>query len=172
MAIKNGGYAKTKEVYSNLDPRIRLGVQIVGFGLAVYLIFKLIKKQKDMKIDKPFENEAQATANDLATLNKNPYTKQSISDSQAKAYANKIWTCMEGKGTYENELIGVFYHLKNTADFLAVEKAYDVRTIHSKTYFVDDFRGNMVAGITSELDVTEIKKINSILSKKGIKRTV
>jgi hypothetical protein len=166
------GFDKAREVYTNLDPRLRLGVQVVGFGLAIYIIYKLAKKQQELSKDKPFTSEAQATANDLEVLNKNPYTRQSISESQAKAYANKIWTCMEGKGTYEDELIGVFYHLKNTADFLAVEKAYGIRTIHSKTYFVDDFRGNMVAGLVSELSVDEIKRINTILSKKNIKRRV
>jgi hypothetical protein len=166
------GFDKAREIYRNLDPRLRLGVQVAGFGLAVYIIYKLVKKQQEIKVDKPFTNEAQATANDLEALNKNPYTRQKISDAQAKAFANKIWTCMEGKGTYENELISVFYHLKNDADFLAVEKAYGVRTIHSKTYFVDDFRGNMIAGIVSELSVDEIKRINTILSKKGIKRRV
>ena len=117
-------------------------------------------------------NEAQSTANDLEALNKNPYTRQKISDSQAKAYANKIFTCMNGKGTYEYELVGVFYHLFNDADFLAVEKAFGTRTIYSKTYFVDDFRGNMVSAIADELDVDYIKKINSILAKKNIRRRV
>lgn len=172
MATQQGGFAKAREVYINLDPRIRLGVQIVGFGLAVYLIYKAVKGAKQVKQDKPNRSEAQATANDLESLNKNPYTRQKISDSQAHAYANKIWTCMEGKGTYESELVGVFYHLKNDADFLAVEKAYGTRTIHSKTYFVPDFRGNMLSAIADELDVSYIKKINSILAKKGIRRRV
>jgi|688.fasta_scaffold1009269_1 hypothetical protein len=172
MATKPTGFGKAREVYTNLDPRVRLGVQLVGFGLTVYIIYRLIKAQKQSKVDKPFSSEAQATANDLETLNKNPYTRQKISDSQAKAYANKIWTCMNGKGTYEYELIGVFYHLYNDADFLAVEKAYGVRTVYSKTYFVDDFRGNMTSAIADELDVDYIKKINSILSKKKIKRRV
>ena len=172
MATQPSGFDKTREVYKNLDPRIRFGVQVVGFGLAVYIIYRLITKQKERVSDKPNRTEAQNTANDLEELNKNPYTRQKISNSQASAFANKIWTCMEGKGTYENELVGVFYNLKNDADFLAVEKAYGTRTIHSKTYFVDDFRGNMVSAIADELGVDYIKKINSILAKKGIRRRV
>ena len=172
MATQQGGFGKAREVYTNLDPRVRLGVQVVGFGLAVYIIYRLVKAQKQAKIDKPLTNEAQSTANDLEALNKNPYTRQKISDSQAKAYANKIFTCMNGKGTYEYELVGVFYHLFNDADFLAVEKAFGTRTIYSKTYFVDDFRGNMVSAIADELDVEYIKKINSILAKKNIRRRV
>lgn len=172
MATQQGGFEKAREVYTNLDPRIRFGVQVVGFGLAVYIIYRLVKAQKQMVNDKPNTNANQSTANELEQLNKNPYTRQKISDSQAQHYANKIWTCMEGKGTYEDELVGVFYHLTNDADFLAVEKAYGTRTIHSKTYFVDDFRGNMVSAIADELGVDYIKKINSILAKKGIRRRV
>jgi hypothetical protein len=170
--MAQGSYQKIKEVYGNLDPRIRLLVQITGLVVGIYVIVKVVKKSKQVTQDKPFTSEAQATARDLETLNKNPYTRQKISDSQAMAYANKIWACMEGAGTYENELVGVFYHLNNTADFLAVEKAYGIRTIHSKVYFVDDFRGNMTAGITSEVNVDDIKRINTILAKKGIKRSV
>lgn len=171
MATQSG-FEKAREVYKNLDPRFRFGVQLVGFSLGVYIIYKLVKKQQQNVIDKPFTTETQATANDLEVLNKNPYTRQKISDSQAKAFANKIWTCMEGMGTYENELVGVFYNLKNDADFLAVEKAYGVRTIHSKVYFVPDFRGNMTSALTDELTIDYIKKINTILSKKGIRRRV
>lgn len=169
---KQGGFDKAREVYRNLDPRVRFGVQLVAFGVGVYIVWKLIKAQKQASLDKPFTSEQSTTATELEMLNKNPYTRQKITDSQAKAYANKIWTCMEGKGTYEDELVGVFYHLSNDADFLALSKAYGIRTIHSKTYFVDDFRGNMVSAIADELDVSYIKKINSILSKKGIKHRV
>jgi dethiobiotin synthetase len=172
MAIQPSGFDKTKEVYKNLDPRVRLGVQVVGFGLAVYIIYRLIKKQKQMVVDKPFSTEAQATANDLEELNKNPYTRQKISNSQASAFANKIYSCMKGLGTYEYEMIGVFYHLKNDADFLAVEKAFGIRTIPSGTFLVGDFRGNMTSCIADELSVDYIKKINTILSKKGIRRRV
>jgi hypothetical protein len=160
------------QVYSNLDPRIRLGVQLVGFAVGIYIVFRLIKGGSQKLEDKPFSSENQETANELQVLNQNPSTKQSISNSQAMSYANKIWSCMEGKGTYEDELVGVFYHLKNTADFLAVEKAYGTRTIHSKTYFVEDFRGTMLSAITDELGVEYIAKINKILAAKGIKRRV
>jgi hypothetical protein len=167
--MAQGSYQKVKEVYGNLDPRIRLLVQITGLVVGIYVVLKVIKKSKQVTQDKPFTSEAQATARDLEALNKNPYTRQKISDSQAKAYANKIYTCMNGNGTYENELIGVFYHLFNTADFLAVEKAYGIRTLYSSW---SAFRGNMTSAIVSEMSIEEIKKINSILAKKGIKRSV
>lgn len=167
--------AKSKnlgDVYVNLDPRVRLGLQIIALGVTAYLVVRLFKGGKQFISDKPFNTEAQETANELQILNQNPSTKQTISNSQAMAFANKIWSCMNGKGTYEEELIGVFTHLKNNADFLAVNKAYGTRTVFSKTYFVDDFRGTMLGAIADELDVEYIKRINAILAKKGIKRRV
>jgi len=194
--------AKSKnlgDVYVNLDPRVRLGLQIIALGVTAYLVVRLFKGGKQFIDDKPFNTEAQETANELQVLNQNPSTKQTISNSQAMAFANKIYSCMNGKGTYEEELIGVcqamafankifscmngkgtyeeeligvFNHLKNNADFLAVNKAYGTRTVLSKTYFVDDFRGTMLGAIADELDVSYIKRINAILAKKGIKRRV
>jgi hypothetical protein len=160
------------KIYANLDPRVRLGVQLIGFGLGAYIIYRLVKGTSQKLEDKPFDSENQQTTNELQVLNQNPSTKQKITNSQAMAYANKIYTCMEGQGTYEYELIGVFYHLNNDADFLAVEKAFGTRTIHSRTYFVPDFRGTMVSAIADELDVSYIKKINDILIQKKIKRRV
>jgi hypothetical protein len=169
MAISKENVGK---VYANLDPRVRLGIQLIGFGLGAYIIYKLIKATNQKIEDKPYDNEEQATTNELQVLNQNPSTKQKITNSQASAYANKIFNCMEGQGTYEYELVGVFYHLFNDADFLAVEKAFATRTIHSRVYFVPDFRGTMVSCIVSELDVDYIKMINNILAKKNIKRRV
>jgi len=159
-------------VYANLDPRVRLGVQLIGFGLGAYIIYKLIKATNQKIGDKPYDDEEQATTNELQVLNQNPSTKQRISNSQASAYANKIYNCMLGLGTYEYELVGCFYHIYNDADFLAIEKAFATRTIPSGSYFIADFRGTMLSCITDELDVSYIKKINEILAKKNIKRRV
>ena len=172
MQTKLTAFDKTREVYRNLDPRVRLLLQLVGLGVGIYVVFKVIKRTNQGQIDKPNTNETNAISLDLEQLNKNPYTRQKISNSQASAYANKIFACMNGAGTYENELVAVFYNLFNDADFLAVSKAFGTRTILSKVYFVDDFRGTMTACIVDELDIDYIKKINSILSKKGIKRRV
>ena len=159
-------------VYANLDPRVRLGWKAIALGITAYLVVRLFRSGKQFIEDKPFDTETQETANELQILNQNPSTKQTISNSQAMAFANKIYSCMNGKGTYEEELIGVFNHLKNNADFLAVNKAYGTRTVYSKTYFVDDYRGTMLGAIADELDVYYIKRINAILAKKGIKRRV
>jgi len=170
MANKITGQAS--KVYSNLDPRVRLGVQLVGFGLAVFILYRIITKINEAPIKKPYKEEEQATADDLQVLNQNSATKQKITNSQAQAFANKIFACMNGKGTYDADLIAVFHHLHNDADFLAVEKAYGTRTLLSGFFLTTDFTGTMVASIVSDADSSSIVTINKILAKKGIKRRI
>jgi len=165
-------WEKAREVYTNLDPRIRLLVQIGSVALVTYVVFKVIKAQKQAKEDKANRGENQATTNELQLLNQNPATKQRITTSQASAYANKIFASMNGKGTYEDEIVGVFYKLYNDADFLAVQKAFGTRTIESRTWFVEDFRGTLIQCLADELDTDYTKKINEILRKKKIKYRV
>ena len=165
-------WEKAREVYTNLDPRVRLVVQIVGVLVGTIVVFKIVKATKQYQEDRANRNETQATTNELQLLNQNPSTKQKITSAQASAYANKLFASMNGKGTYEEEIVGVFYKLQNDADFLAVQKAFGTRTILSKTYFVDDFRGTMTQCLTDELDQEWLDKINKILRTKKIKYRV
>lgn len=170
--VQQTKWEKAREVYTNLDPRVRLFVQLVGVAVGTIVVFKILKAVKQAQEDKSNRNETQSTANELQVLNQNPATRQKITPSQANSYANKIFTAMNGKGTYEDEIISVFYKLSNDADFLALQKAFGTRTILSKTYFVDDFRGTLIQCLADELDTDYTKKINEILKKKKIKYRV
>ena len=159
---------KSREVYGNLDPRIRLGIQILALGVGVYVVYRVITGANQLKEDKDNRGETQSIANELQKLNQNPSTKQTISTSQAKSYANKIYASMQGVGTYEEEIMGVFYKLKNDADFLAVSKAFDTRDIPSGSWFVSDFRGTLIQCLASEVSSYWTRRINTILSNKRI----
>jgi len=165
-------WEKAREVYTNLDPRIRLVVQLGSVALATYIVYKVIKAGKQAKYDKSNRNEIQASSNELQVLNQNPATKQKISNAQASAFANKLFASMNGKGTYENEIISVFRNIYNDADFLAIQKAFGTRTIESRTYFVPDFRGTLIPCLADELDSDYTKQINEILRRKKIKYRV
>ena len=166
------GWEKTREVYFNLDPRVRLFVQVVGVAVATYAVYRIVKAVKQYGEDQANRTENQSTANELQQLNQNPSTKQKITNAQAQAYANKLFASMNGKGTYENEIVAVFYKLFNDADFLALQKAFGTKTIESRTYFVDDFRGTMTQCLTDELNQDYLDKINKILKSKKIKYRV
>lgn len=165
-------WEKAREVYTNLDPRMRLVVQLVGVAVGTILVFKILKAVKQAQEDKSNRSETQSTANELQLLNQNPTTKQKITSSQANSYANKLFASMNGKGTYENEIVSVFYHIYNDADFLALQKAFGTKTIESRTYFVPDFRGTMIQCLADELDTDYTQKINKILKAKKIKYRV
>jgi hypothetical protein len=156
-------------IYKNLDPRVRLGVQVVGFAVGIYIIYRLIKGVNTFQQDQQFQSEEQSTANELTQLNKNPYTRQKITESQAKSYANKLYQAMNGLGTDEQQIYSVFYKLQNNADYLAIQNAFGTKTISSGSYFIGDVRGTMVTCLSSELDIDETKKVNDILRSKKIK---
>jgi hypothetical protein len=170
--VQQTRWEKAREVYTNLDPRVRLFVQLVGVAVGTIVVFKILKAVKQAQEDKSNSNENQATANELQVLNQNPATRQKITASQAQSYANKINTAMQGWGTYEDEIISVFYKLQNDADFLALQKAFGTRTIKSRNYFSPDFRGTLIQCLADELDISYTKKINEILKKKKIKYRV
>jgi len=156
-------------VYKNLDPRVRLGVQVVGFILGVYIIYRLVKGVNQASDNQPYREEEQNTANELVKLNQNPQTRQKLTNSMASAYANKLFQAMDGIGTDEQAIYSVFYKLQNDADFLAIQNAFGTRTIGSGSYFVADVKGTLIACLSSELDADEVKKVNSILTQKKIK---
>jgi len=166
------GWEKTREVYTNLDPRVRLFIQLVGVVVGTYAVYRIVKAVRQYEDDRSNRSEMQSTANELQVLNQNPATKQKITTTQANAYANKIFASMNGKGTYEDEIVAVFYKLFNDADFLALQKAFGTRTIESKVIFVDDFRGTLTQCLTDELDQGYLNKINNILKAKKIKYRV
>jgi hypothetical protein len=160
-------------VYSGLDPRIKIGVQVIGLALTGYLIWKLIRKTNQSTADKPNVSENQQTANELQMLNQNPATKQKISNSQAISMANSIYQAMAGLGTDEDAIISQFYYLRNDADYLALQKAFGTRTIPSGTIvFVSDFRGTLAPALRNELSASDCNKINKILILKKIKYRV
>ena len=157
------------KIYSNLDPRVRLGLQVVGLAVGIYIVYRLVKGANQFAQDQPFRTEEQQTANELQVLNQNLYTKQKLSDAQAKSYANKLFQAMNGLGTDEQQIYSVFYKLQNNADFLAIQNAFGTKTVNSGNYFISDVRGTMVTCLSSELDIDETKKVNDILKAKKIK---
>jgi mannitol-specific phosphotransferase system IIBC component len=165
-------WEKAREVYTNLDPRVRLFVQLMGVAVGTIIVFKILKAVKQAQEDTANRNETQSTANELQVLNQNPATKQTITTGQANSYANKIFASMNGKGTYEDEIVDVFKKIKNDADFLAISKSFGTRTIESRVWLVEDFRGTLIQCLADELSSGYVTDINNILKSKKIKYRV
>jgi hypothetical protein len=77
---------------------------------------------------------------------------------------------MDGYGTNETAIFGVFYKLFNDADFLAVSKSFGVREISSGYLNPEpNMKGTMTECLHSELAFDDRKKVNDILKAKKIR---
>ena len=88
---------------------------------------------------------------------KNTGTSPSFSDTQFKTYATRLYNAMKGAGTDEATVFAVFNDMQNTADVLKLISIYGMKDNEDLTQWL---RGDLSSG--------EIKKLNSILSGKGI----
>ena len=89
-----------------------------------------------------------------------------------KSMADNIYEALDGYGTTFQTIMDEFAKLKNNPDFDALYNAFGTRTVSSGrgNIFVSDYTGDMVGALKQDLSKTEIGKLNSLLSNKGIKQ--
>ena len=157
------GAVSTAGANPNNKKIIRVVLLVIGAYVAYRIVKGVIKAT-------PQREEEQAGMNELDILNTNSATKQKITKQQAESFANVLFTAMDGYGTDEGAIFGVFYKLTNNADYLAVSNAYGSNRIVSsgKLNPEPNYKGAMAGAIHSELDSANIKKLNSILTRKKI----
>lgn len=157
------------ELFKNLPPWAK-GTMAVVITLGViggsYLTIKKIRTSIE---DRKRRDENKAVTDKLDELNKNPSTKQKISDISIKSMANIIETSFNGIGTDYWAVSTQIDRLKNDADFLALKEAFGTRTINSGVYFVPDFKGNLSETIHNEMSADEVLDLNKLIAGKGIK---
>lgn len=152
-----------KDFLSPTTKKTLITIGVIVAGVIAYKIYKTYTK------DAPNRQETKAGANELEALNKNPKTRQKITKQQAMAFANTLFTAMDGYGTEEWQIMGVFYKIYNDADFLALSNAYGTREISSGSWNPEpNYKGTMTGALHNELDTTWTKKINDLLKTKKI----
>ena len=106
--------------------------------------------------------------------------KPTISSSQATTLVQSLVQSMNGCGTDENKIYGVFEQLKNDADVYMLIKQFEVRfytpcaasnpVSYAKfLYNNKSFGGDLGTWMGYDLTNGEVQKINGILAKKSIK---
>lgn len=146
-----------------------IGVAVVG-GVA-FIAWKLYKGAQGFKEDKGNRQEDVAVNKELDKLNTNVSTKQTLSNADALAISNKLFTAMDGIGTDTDTIQSQLMRLQNQADWLAVRAAYGTRTLNSGILFVPDYTGTLEGALSSELGSTDTdmrKKVNDYFKTKGI----
>lgn len=149
------------------SPRGKKIAIILGVVIGGYIVYKLVKGIVRGTGDR---REVQEAYNELDKANQNPATAQKITNFQAEQYANTIFTAVNGWATDEDAIAKVFSRLSNNADFLAVSKAFAIRTISAGTLNPEpDYKATMTEALHIDLDSTEKAMLNKILIKKNIK---
>ncbi len=88
----------------------------------------------------------------------------SYTDSQYKAMAEKLFTAMDGPGTYDDDIFSVFDKLNNDIDFIKVDKAFGVREASDNLFGIfasEDLRGWLKDDLSAEQIVTLNKRLKS-----------
>jgi hypothetical protein len=173
MASKIVGYYKELPSWSK-------GVVAIGgialVGIIAYTVYKKVKNISDLKINLKESDSASQELSDLATQGIRP----TLSNSQVQSLINALKDAMNGCGTNEQRIYDTFSKLNNDADVKLLLKLWQVQYYepcsatspisYARWMFNDKaFGGNLSEWLNYDLSSSEIKQINSIFAKKGIK---
>jgi hypothetical protein len=150
--------------FSDRGKKILLAVGAVIGAIVIIRSLRGFTQKQDSR------EEVREAYNELEEMNNNPSTRQKITNFQAQQYANTLFSAMNGYGTDETSILGVFYKIYNDADFLAVSKSYGIREVSSGYLNPEpNMKGTLTECLHSELDAEWRKKINKVLTTKKIR---
>jgi len=170
---------KIAEYYKEL-PTWSKGIVAIGglalIGIVGFTIYRRIKTNLDLKINL---KESDSASDDLRRLEAQG-VKPTLNNSQIMTIINSLKDAMNGCGTSEQRVYDNFSKLNNDADVLLLLKLWQVQYYepcsatspisYARWMFNDKaFGGNLSEWLNYDMTTTEIKQINSILAKKGIK---
>lgn len=167
-----GGFIKKS--YMNLPPATRGLITVVGVGVGLYIVYKIYQSisgtlSGEVTQQQAGTREDKGWAAEADRLNQNPATRSTITKAQAQSYAQSIFTAMDGYGTDEEAILGVFKNIKNDADFAMISNAYGVREVSSGAWNPEpNYKGTMSGALTSELSQSWKDDINKVLAGKKI----
>lgn len=171
--MANGNTQFAKDSFMGLPPWAKGAIAVAIVGGIGYLIYKTVKLPGQIQEDKSKREEDKGWNQEFDKLNSNPATKATLTKAQMSSIANKIHTAMDGYGTDELGIVAAFKQIKNNADFAGVQAAYGIKTVSSGRLNPEpDFRGPMIAALTSELSQYWKDLINKSLTNKKIKYQV
>lgn len=151
-----------------IGERVTANAITIGMGgLLAWFIYDRFIKSDAKKRNK---EESKDVENELEEAKKK--TKLSYPLSQYQAFAKIIEIAGQDSGTDEKAIYSVFLKLKNNADYLQLIKAWGVaRQVYPEwiLFYSTGQKLSLQQFLRYEMDEKEIKKINYILTSKGIK---
>lgn len=125
-------------------------------NVALIIVFIVVLYFGGKYLYAKFKNAFTSTQQELTT-ELNTGTKLSYQDTQYQNMADALYEAMDGMGTDEDTIYSVFYKMNNKADVLKLI-----------LIFGEKEGENLPQWLHSDLNFSEISKINSILSTKNI----
>lgn len=164
--------------YYNGLPQWARGIVVVGGLVVGYIaVNAIIKKISQNKKDATALQEINTASGDLNAVIASG-TSPTLNNSQLEAMSSAIIEASNGCGTDNNMIFATFSKIKNDADILSFIKVFGLRKKTRCPFTADTMEGfwssntmpmSLSAMINSELDTTEIQKINDGFLAKGMK---
>lgn len=156
------------DYYKDLPPWAKGTVIVIGTGITAYILIELYTKFKLDAKKMASQKEVQAANAKLKEL-ASKGIKPTLSEANVRGFADQIIAAANDWGTDENAIYRVFQALKNEADMYLLLSVFGIREWKGTlTNFFDMERGDLNYLISYELSSSEVNKVNSILSSKGI----
>lgn len=159
-----------KEIIQAATPSIIKGVVILIGVVVVYKVAKNLIEKTKLDPTTRDSSQEQEGWNQSFIVDAN-VAKPTLTNTQLKSFANTIFRAMDGYGTDEDAIVGVFKNIKNNADFSGLNTAWGKREISSGRFNPAPNLTNatLAEAMTDELSRYWIDLINKDLSKKNIK---
>lgn len=139
---------------------------VAGVAVISYLIYRKVKAEKALKGAKNEVDAVAATTKVLTGAGQKP----SLDDLKLSSLANQLFTAMDGYGSDAQSIYRAFANVKNDLDVVNLIKAYGIRNLSSGALNpTPNITGTLSQHITDELSASEVKALNDLLARKGIK---
>jgi len=140
---------------SDLTPGKVITWAIIIIVVIIIIWFAYRKIQKGIQAAK--DNQLVNATDSAIVSNALTYTQ-----ADYKAFADKLFSAMDGAGTGESSINEVIGQLRTKSDWYALIRAFGVR---KSTSIFSGYSGNLVQWLNDELDDGERKAVNDVLNK-------
>ena len=154
------------------DTWVKLGVYIAGGVAIAFGVKKVLDYFKPDK--KREESESQQVVTELETEQQKQ--KASFAPSTYSGWASAIAQAIFGAGTDFKTIYDIFNRLKNNTDFLMLQKAWGnpTRQVYPDwfVFYSTGRKFTLSEALRDDCTSSEIKTLNDVLQRKGIKYRV
>ncbi len=164
--------------YERQPPAVKI-IAAAGIALLGFSVYRSWRRNQDLKDANKAAELATAELQQLATQGIRP----TLTDLQFENMSQAIVEAINGCGTDEDAIFGVFRQLNNSADIRKLIAVFGVRhyrpcaatdPVSYSIWLANDeaFGGTLVTLLHYDLSDSDIGEINSIMSGKGIDFTM